>query len=684
VCGLAVVSQVNATQLDRGLVHFRSLWRYNPSYSTATTGTGTATSDTTATSGAATTTSGAATTATATASGTASGDDSGVVPVTYGHMCVSGINDAQFKEYTIKYKNIGVVLHQLHDVTLYHESRSLSEAEEWRNLLCTAQIADYYFMHNVLVMNVLFISVNFMIMADLRTTLLKRVSLEASFSGVDSHVYCMPKQVSLEPIGGTIGGMCEMDIFLMPSGIGTEFYGVLNATKPLNLLAYQALEVAARSVTSGISFLHSRDSSRHRGDMIVRDGRMWTGQESDDGSIALIEFANKFYRLSIAECHIFLSFDFVKHFNTESLFSEIFSRDLSYIQNFCDDEVLFEATDLSGIFNDNLKKRVTPAIYDLIIFNDEIELLLLRLEFLKPHVTAHILLESPTTFTGLQKPLHFQNNKDLFVGYNVIPFVLPLNSPGGMADGEIWSREYYSRNRLYDALVQLNVKDEDIILVSDVDEIPHPRALQSLLAIHSHVHVPPSIDGSVTKGDYRIHSSGYRSRIHKFHQRTYMYDFNCFLAKEGQTLSRTALTATTLGNAKLLFYNNNYDSLMTNVRMYQQHTTPYAYEDVLEPGGWHLTFFGGIQRIKSKLSSYSHRNIRRTYVTDEEDGKLDDYGEEAEKFFTLISQRIANGDQIDNRETEKCSNDVHYDEETGRLKLMWEGVISKVQSMHLS
>ena len=58
--------------------------------------------------------------------------------------------------------------------------------------------------------------------------------------------------------------------------------------------------------------------------------------------------------------------------------------------------------------------------------------------------------------------------------------------------------------------------------------------------------------------------------------------------------------------------------------------------------------------------------------------------EEAEKFFTLISQRIANGDQIDNRETEKCSNDVHYDEETGRLKLMWEGVISKVQSMHLS
>jgi beta-1,4-mannosyl-glycoprotein beta-1,4-N-acetylglucosaminyltransferase len=634
---ISVVSQFNSTQLDKGLIHFRSLWQYNPTH---TEGAGNM----------------------------------------FGHACASGVGTEVFEDYVNKYAKIGVVLHRMHDDSAHHKDKTLSVSEEaeWGNLMCTAQVADYFFMHNVLVMNILFVSVNLLIIANLRDTLLNRVSL--SNLSPHSNILCMPKQLTLET-GGNIGGMCEMDILLLSSRMGTEFYGILNATKPLNLLAFEALEVAARSVTEGIAFLQPRSASSHRGDMIVRDGRMWTGQNEDASGIALVEFANMFYTMNIVDCNVFMNFNFTNHFHTENILSAIFSRDLSYFQSFCDENWLFSGSDrdMTGLGGKGTTVITTPSIFDLIIFNDEIELLLLRLEYLKPYVTTHIIIESNTTFTGNPKPLHFLNNQALFAAYNVTSFTVSLDaSARGIDDTEVWNREYFSRNRLFDALTLLNAGDEDIILVSDVDEIAHPRALETLVAIHSHAYTPPHASAPP------IHSTGYRSRIHKLHQRTYMYDFDCFLSRKDETLSRTALTATTLGYAKQLFSTNNHDSLMTEVRKYQQATVPYALEDVLEPGGWHLTFFGGVQRIKSKLSSYSHRNIRRKFVSDEEDEKLDDYGTESEKFFTLISEKISNGDQIDGREKEKCLSSIELDEDTAHLKHMWEAVIMKMQRIQLN
>ena len=590
----------------------------------------------------------------------------------HGHACVSEIGTQIFDEYVEKYAKIRVVLHRL------HKTLADAEDEEWRNLQCAAQVADHYFMHNALAMHILFISINFMIIADLRTTLLDRISLSSLAVSTEQAVYCMPKQVNLAQ-GESTGGMCEMDILLLSSRVGAEFYGVLNSTKPLDLLAFEAFEVAARSVTGGIHFLQPRSAISQRRDMVIRDGRMWMGNNHDDSGIALVEFANMFHKLDVVDCVVYVSFDFTNHFKTESILNIIFSRDMTHLHKYCDEEYLFLDTDFVWTGLDvKLATKSKPAIFDLIIFNDEVELLLLRLEYLKPYVTTHVIVESETTFTGNPKPLHFLNNKHLFAEYNVTSFSIPLVATANLHvdDREVWNREYFSRNSLFEALETLHARDEDLILVSDVDEIAHPRALQNLIAIHSHAYVPDSHDSS------SLHSTGYRSRIHKLHQKTYMYDFDCYLPRQGQTLSKTALTATTLGYAKQLFPDNNYDSLMTSVRLYQQSITPYAYEDVIAPGGWHLTFFGGVQRIKSKLASYSHRNIRRRYVSDAEGEKLDDYGAESEKFFTLVSKRISNGDQMDNRENEKCVN-VELDDETAQLKQMWENIVVKLQHFQI-
>ena len=383
---VAVVCEVNSTQLDKGLIYFRSLWQYNQRR-------------------------------------TSDGD------LVLGHVCISDTSTELLNTYSPKYGKVGVVVHKLHDVSAYSKYKSLSieEKSHWRNLLCTSQVADYFFMNNILAVHTLFVSVNFLIIADIRTTLLKRVSLSSLALSRDHSVHCFPKQVNLVQ-GGDIGGMCEMDIFLISSTIGTEFYGVLNATKKLNLYAHEALSIAARSVAGGISFLQPRSSTGHKGDIIIRDGRMWTGPNKDDNSIALIEMKNLFYHLNTEGCHVNINFEFSNHFNTEKVLTDIFSREMTYLQKFCEDDALF--LENFEHITDGLKGTVTkkPSIYDLIIFNDEIELLQLRLEYLRPYVTQHVLIESNTTFTGNPKPLHFLENANDFSNFNIISFTLPSSS----------------------------------------------------------------------------------------------------------------------------------------------------------------------------------------------------------------------------------------------------------------
>ncbi|KAL6983768.1 beta-1,4-mannosyl-glycoprotein 4-beta-N-acetylglucosaminyltransferase [Sarracenia purpurea var. burkii] len=53
-------------------------------------------------------------------------------------------------------------------------------------------------------------------------------------------------------------------------------------------------------------------------------------------------------------------------------------------------------------------------VFDAVLFSNELEILTLRWKELYPYVTAFVLLESNSTFTGLPKPLIFENNRDQF------------------------------------------------------------------------------------------------------------------------------------------------------------------------------------------------------------------------------------------------------------------------------
>lgn len=117
-------------------------------------------------------------------------------------------------------------------------------------------------------------------------------------------------------------------------------------------------------------------------------------------------------------------------------------------------------------------------IYDAIIFNNELELLQLRLSFLYNSVDFFVIVESARTMSGLKKPLYFADNKHLFQSY--LDKIIYVEAP--VKDLPTWEYEFFQRNEIKRGLLQCN--DDDLIIISDVDEIINlPALLPELKAL---------------------------------------------------------------------------------------------------------------------------------------------------------------------------------------------------------
>lgn len=117
-------------------------------------------------------------------------------------------------------------------------------------------------------------------------------------------------------------------------------------------------------------------------------------------------------------------------------------------------------------------------VYDCFCFFNELELLKLRFEELYDVVDHFVIVESPISFTGKSKPLYFQENARDFEKYkNKIIHVIIDHFPDLTSDEENnhWYRESYSRNAILRGLN--NCKDDDVIFISDVDEIPRATVI---------------------------------------------------------------------------------------------------------------------------------------------------------------------------------------------------------------
>lgn len=116
-------------------------------------------------------------------------------------------------------------------------------------------------------------------------------------------------------------------------------------------------------------------------------------------------------------------------------------------------------------------------VYDCIPFFNELDILNLRLHILDPLVDKFIIEEATVTFSGEPKELCFEKNKELFREFlPKIEYIVVDNSP---VDTTTHLRDKFQKNALEKGLV--NATDEDVIILSDVDEIPNPKVLREII-----------------------------------------------------------------------------------------------------------------------------------------------------------------------------------------------------------
>ena len=130
-----------------------------------------------------------------------------------------------------------------------------------------------------------------------------------------------------------------------------------------------------------------------------------------------------------------------------------------------------------------------PKVYDLFMFRDELDMLEVRLREFEDSDTIHVLCESGTDHRGHPKPLWYAENRERFSPWSerivhIAANGLPLAGPPcpTCGRGAPWITEHAQRDAGW-AAVEDQVRDQDTVLVGDVDEFPNHRALEGVFPV---------------------------------------------------------------------------------------------------------------------------------------------------------------------------------------------------------
>jgi beta-1,4-mannosyl-glycoprotein beta-1,4-N-acetylglucosaminyltransferase len=195
-------------------------------------------------------------------------------------------------------------------------------------------------------------------------------------------------------------------------------------------------------------------------------------------------------------------------------------------------------------------------IVDGFIFYNELDMLEYRLNVLDDVVDVFILVESTHTHAGHVKPLFFEQNKQLYAKFlhklvHIIVDDFPFLAPNiDYSKNEQWRNENWQRNCITRGISKVaGLNPQDIILCSDLDEIPNPDMLR---------HIKYGYD-EIT--------------IHSLVQDFYYYNLNSKIVSEQWT------------SAKLMSYGTfqQLGKTFTDLRFYGCGAFPNA--------GWHLSYF---------------------------------------------------------------------------------------------
>ena len=207
--------------------------------------------------------------------------------------------------------------------------------------------------------------------------------------------------------------------------------------------------------------------------------------------------------------------------------------------------------------------------FDCCTTRGEMDLINLRLAELKGVVDVFVFVEADMTHSGLRRKMTLNAEKARLatshgLGKDQIRIVEVRDMPTG---SDPWERERHQRECIWRGLY--DAKENDLIAFSDCDEIPSHVAWGNFL---------PS------------------GRVSKMEQQFCYYWLNCFGGKWGGTIIGRE------GDLKQPL------SLLRNSDLVK---------NVIPNGGWHFSFLGDVQGIKSKLTDYAHQDMNLPHYQDE-------------------------------------------------------------------
>jgi beta-1,4-mannosyl-glycoprotein beta-1,4-N-acetylglucosaminyltransferase len=222
-------------------------------------------------------------------------------------------------------------------------------------------------------------------------------------------------------------------------------------------------------------------------------------------------------------------------------------------------------------------------IIDCFTFFNELDILELRLTELNDIVDYFVLVEAKWTHSGKDKPFYFEQNKERYSKFlaKIIHVKVEDNKiPVYFRDApnDHWRRENYQRYCIDKGLEKLDLKDEDLIIITDCDEIMDSDLLKKLKQNGLNGNYAPPLHTYFYNFNYKKTFQGYNKRPSIVDFKTYRKKYK----RNPQTVRRDK-------NIKFL--------------------------DCDFKGGWHLSYFGDIDHIITKIKSFSHQEFNNEHFT---------------------------------------------------------------------
>ena len=246
--------------------------------------------------------------------------------------------------------------------------------------------------------------------------------------------------------------------------------------------------------------------------------------------------------------------------------------------------------------------KPTNKIYDCFLFYNELDLLQLRITELYSSVDCFVICECAVTFSGEPKPLYYLLNQARFVNFKdkIQHFVIPnppadvyVNNP--INPNRVTS-EFWQRNQM--AIAIQTAKDNDLILISDIDEIPRAALLTwvaklccfaKTIVFFSQAWYLLFLDVRVANREQVVFASNRRSKN----------------KNNAKWLGTFACTARLLRIA----YRGNINSIWA-MKWGDHHLK----NPIIEDAGWHFSYMNGIKGLLMKIQGngvlYSNKDIQ--------------------------------------------------------------------------